>query len=102
MSALPTYELTLRKTYYNHGFFNLGVAVDRFVRPDSGPISILLGDTQEELVGRVNREANLNGTPRIMGGVELRNWFQRRSEELDVLGVVILAADNIWLQKQRQ
>ena len=97
MPNSPRYELILRKTYYDHGFFNLGVAVDRFIRPDSGPISILLGDSQSELVGEVNREANVNGTPRIMGGVELRSWFQRRYRELDVIDVVILGPDNIWL-----
>lgn len=42
MTSLPVYKLTLHKTYYDKGFFNLGVDVDRFVRADSGPVSILL------------------------------------------------------------
>lgn len=95
--AYPTYSLTLRKAYYNNGFFNLGVAVDRFIRPDSGPVSIFLGRAQAEMTGRVDRNANVNGTPRVFGGVELRNWFQRNFEEMDVVQVVILGPDKISL-----
>ena len=99
MSTSPTYQLTLHKTYYDHGFFNLGVEVDRFVRQDSGPISIFLGDSQSELLGKVNREANINGTPRIMGGVELRNWFQSQFALLDSVDVLILGPDKLWIKK---
>ena len=99
MSTSPIYQLTLHKTYYDHGFFNLGVAVDRFVRQDSGPISIFLGESQSQLLGKVNREANVNGTPRIMGGPELRNWFQSRFALLDSVDVLIIAPDKLWIKK---
>lgn len=101
MATSPTYRLTLRKTYYEKGFFNLGVAVERFIRPDSGPITIFLGKSQAELIGRVNREANTNGTPRIMGGPELRNWIQRKFFLLDIVDVVVIAPDRIWLKAAR-
>jgi hypothetical protein len=71
----PTYELTLHKTYYDKGFFNLGVSVDKFIRPTSGPIRIALGKSKRMLDGHVNRDANQNGTARIFGGTELRDWF---------------------------
>ena len=38
----PVYELTLHKTYYDDGFFNLGVGVEGLVRPDNGPVTIEL------------------------------------------------------------
>ena len=64
MAVSPEYKLTLHKTYYDKGFFNLGVEIERFVRPSSGPIKILLGYSKEQINGRVDREANQNGTPR--------------------------------------
>ncbi len=98
MATVPTYKLTLQKTYYDKGFFNLGIEVDRFIRRDSGPISILLGASRAKISANVNREANVNGTPRIMGGPELRNWFQRSFECLDVVDVVVLAPDQLWIK----
>ena len=91
MPTEPTYGPKLHKTYYDKGFFNLGIEVDRFVRADSGPISIRLGNSQVEIQAKVNREANLNGTPRVMGGAELRNWFQRNFRELEVVEVLVLS-----------
>lgn len=96
----PTYELTLRKTYYDKGFFNLGVAVDRFVRKDSGPARLALGESRSAIPVRVNREANLNGTPRIMGGESLRNWLQRNCREGEVVVVEILSPAEYWLRRQ--
>jgi hypothetical protein len=101
MVTAPTYKLTLHKSYYDKGFFNVGVDVDRFVRPDSGPISIQLGPSRAEIRGTVNREANTNGTPRIMGGAELRNWFHRACKELDVVDVAVLAPDRLWIKAPR-
>lgn len=98
MSRLPTYKLTLHKTYYDHGFFNLGVEVDRFVRPNSGPVSILLGPAQAEISATINREANVNGTPRVMGGAALRNWFQRNYEQGEVVDVVVVSKCAIWVK----
>lgn len=36
-------------------------------------------------VGRINRQANQNGTPRIMGGVPLRDWI---AENIRIGGVM--------------
>jgi hypothetical protein len=101
MGTAPSYKLTLHKTYYDKGFFNLGVDVDRFVRPDSGPIFIELGASHAEIRGKVQREANTNGTPRIMGGAELRNWFHRSFKELDVVDVTVVAPDRLRISAAR-
>lgn len=85
----PTYKLTLHKTYYDKGFFNLGVSVDRFVRKDSGPAKLVLAGSSRTLTVTVNRDANQNGTPRVMGGAELRNWIQRNFEQGDTIDIVI-------------
>ncbi len=66
----PVYLLTLGKTYYDKGFFNLGVEVDRYVRRDSGPITLALGHKSHIIEGHVNREANPNGTPAHMASTK--------------------------------
>jgi len=93
----PVYYLTLYPTYYDNGFFNLGVAVDALIRPDSGPIKIELGSSHRSIEGHVNRNANQNGTPRVHGGTELRDWFQATYEVSDRLAVHILSPTRIRL-----
>lgn len=96
---VTVYDLTLHKSYYNNGFFNLGVDVDRFVRRDDGPIQIRLGDSDEVLVGRVDRNANQNGTPRIHVGAELVEWFKRHYSLREVVQVVVVAPDQLMIRK---
>ena len=93
------YMLTLHKTYYDKGFFNLGVDVDRFVRKDSGPAVLLLGESRASFDVHVNREANRNGTARVMGGVAVREWLQRNLRQGDLVEVHIIAPDRFWLCK---
>lgn len=93
----PVYELTLHKTYYDKGFFNLGVSVDALVRPDNGPIMIELGGPHRRIEGHVDRNANLNGTPRIFGGAELRNWLQKTFSMGDRVEVQVLRPDALLI-----
>lgn len=93
----PIYNLTLHKTYYDKGFFNLGVSVDKYVRSSSGPITITLGKSKRTLIAHVNRNANSNGTPRIMGGTELRDWIQKNYSLKDEVVVEIISHDAIQI-----
>ena len=97
--SYPVYQLTLHPTYYNKGFFNLGVDVERYVRRDNGPCTIHLGDSGERLEGKVNRNANVNKTPRIHAGADLRNWIYKHFSEMDIVDVVIEAPDILRLKK---
>jgi hypothetical protein len=96
---IPVYELTLHKTYYEKGFFNLGIEVERFIRQDKGPINILLGDEKGKIIGQVDRSANKNRTPRIFVGKELTKWFQRNFNLKDKAQINILSPKEIWLKK---
>ena len=98
MNDLRIYKLTLHKTYYDKGFFNLGVEVDDLVRKDNGPVFIRLGDSMSEIEGKSDRSANLNGTPRIFGGAELRNWIQSHFEQMEVIDVVVQSPTRLWLR----
>ena len=93
---LPTYKLTLGKTYIANGFFNLGVEVERFVRSDNEEISIFLGKKQQLVTGTLNRDANANGTPRIFGGSVLKEWFAQYHVG-DAVEVHIMDKDKLWL-----
>ena len=95
MATYPTYDLTLGKTYYENGFFNLGVAVDRFIRPDNGNITLYLGSNRQKIVGKVNRDANQNGTPRIFGGAVLRDWFFKNYQMGDTVNIFIESPTSI-------
>jgi len=73
---MPNFILILHSTYRKTGFFNISVDFERFFGVDGAPINILIGNTNIQFVGKINRTANKNRTPRIMGGVDLKNWFQ--------------------------
>lgn len=95
----PTYKLTIHKTYYDQGFFNLGVDVNHFVRPDPGVARLKLGDSGATIEVKVNRSANRNGTPRILGGAVLRNWIQRNFEVGEVVDIEIDSPVNFSLKR---
>ena len=87
---MNVYRLKLYKTYYNQGFFNVPVDHDHLVRRDEGPIEMHLTGSSR-ITGHVNRTANQNGTARIIGRVELRDWFQSRFNELDMVEIEFIS-----------
>ncbi len=97
---MPIFELTLHKTYYNMGFFNVTVDFDQYVG-EEGPVKIILDDKQE-LIGYINRRANQNGTARVMGGAELRDWFQANFHVIDRIDVDLSKLDVIRLKGSRK
>lgn len=98
MTIQPKYRLKLGKTYFNKGFFNLGVDVERHLTYKEGPITILVGEEKRSLPGRISRAANQNGTPRIYGHAALRDWFQANYRQGQYVQVVILTPDRIWIR----
>ena len=85
MSADPVFPLTLWKTYYHQGFFNIPRQFDHCVG-DEGPVTLMLRGNGR-VAGYVNRSANLNGTARVMGRAVLRDWFQSTYTEGDTVPV---------------
>ena len=97
---MPIFNLTLHRTYYNQGFFNVTVDFDRFVRPQEGPVVLRLGLRGPEIQGLINRRANRNGTPRIIGRTRLRDWFQKNFEPMGIVAVDLSSREIIVLHKQ--
>ena len=81
----PVFVLRLEETYYRKGFFNVTVDYDRYAGP-AGPIELVLGDAPV-VAGRIDRDAQQNGTARIHGGAALRDWFQRGYSQGDAVAV---------------
>lgn len=96
---MTIFNLVLQKTYFNQGFFNITVDYDRFVRKAEGQIKIKLGGQGPEILGTINRKANINGTARIMGHATLRDWFQNNFEPLDTVSVDLSSQEVIVLDK---
>jgi hypothetical protein len=70
-----TFSFVLQPTYYRAGFFNVGVTDQKLLGADGEIIELFLGASDQPILGTINRRANTNRTPRVMGGAGLRNWF---------------------------
>ncbi len=94
------FTFRLQPTYYRSGFFNVGVTYQKYLGTDSEMIELFLGDETKPVLGTINRRANLNGTPRIMGGTRLRDWFKAQADVMDLIAVQVLSPTSIRLTKQ--
>lgn len=94
------FKLKLQQTYFKQGFFNVVIDYDRYVRKSDGPVRLRLGRGGPEIEGKVNRQVNNNGTPRVLGGVKLRTWFQQNFKPMDTVAVDLSSEDVIVLDKK--
>ena len=85
MSANPVFYLRLEKTYYDRGFFNVTRVFAHHVGSE-GTVTLVLPDNSQ-IEGRIDRNANRNGTPRIFGSAALRDWFQSNYAQGDKVPV---------------
>jgi hypothetical protein len=97
---VATFNLTLQQTYYKMGFFNVVVGYDRYVRKTEGPVRLQLGRGGAEIVARIDRHANQNGTARVMGGAQLKRWFQANFRPMDVVAVDLSSQEVIVLERK--
>ncbi len=98
-NLIPIFKLRMRQTYYYKGFFNVTREFDRYVGENETVIEFHLFDSDVVLHGKINRTANLNGTARIMGGKELRNWFQTHFNIEDFIAVEFLTPNSVKLSE---
>jgi hypothetical protein len=96
---MPIFKLKLQQSYFANGFFNVTVDYDRYVRKTEGPLRLRLGRNGAEIEAKLSRHANLNGTPRISGGVPLRDWFHRHFQPMDTVAVDLSSEDLMILDK---
>jgi len=92
------FEVILGDAYYNRGFFNVRVRYSELFGVDYSEIKIQLGKDSKKIIhGHINRRDNKNGTPRIFGGRELKQWIQSNFRQGDVFKVEVLSSLSIKL-----
>lgn len=99
--TLKTFYITLGQAYYNQGFFNIIKEYSALIGSDNAAIEIQLGVNSDTTIhGYINRTANRNGTPRIMGGKNLRQWIQSNFRLNDNMKVDIISPVSIRTYKE--
>lgn len=97
--ARDKFELTLWSAYYNNGFFNVRKSYSDKFGKDRESITIQLGSSPEDMItGIINRTANNNDTPRILGHKPLKSWIQNNFNLNDVIIVDIVSPTFIRLK----
>lgn len=86
--SIKFFEVTLGKTYYNKGFFNVPVRYTKSIDKRIKKIKLILKNG-EEIEARISRTDNLNGTPRIRGNNKLKLYFKNNFKQGDKLDVII-------------
>ena len=81
----PTYNFRMANTYWQRGFFNVTVAASHEFGEDGARIKITNSSTNTSLTAIINRTANTNKVPRIMGGTDLRSFFQTNFNVGDII-----------------
>lgn len=92
------FSFILQPTYYRRGFFNVGVSSEQFLGGDGETVELFLGESANPVLGYINRRANLNETPRVMGGTVLRDWFQSNADVSAVVSVEVLSPTTLRLR----
>ena len=92
-----TFHFILQPTYLRSGFFNVGVSAQKYIGADGEMIELFLGNARQPVLGTINRRANTNGTPRVMGGTALRDWFKTQAREMEAIAIQVLSPTSIRL-----
>lgn len=80
-----SFFLKLQKTYYDSGFINIPKDYSNYFGGDGDSIEIFLDNDNYIVSGIINRTAQGNETPRIMGYKLLKCWFQANKKPMDTL-----------------
>ncbi|MFZ6722355.1 GIY-YIG nuclease family protein [Undibacterium sp. Ji49W] len=97
-NIIGSFDFVLQPTYYKTGFFNVRIAVQQQFGGDGEVIEIFLGDSLLPVLGSINRKANLNNTPRIMGGAAVRDWFISNTDEMSIIRLDVFSPTSIRLR----
>lgn len=96
----PSFTVTIGRTYFRQGFFNVPVDYARYFAAHGADIRITVPGHPTPIVGHINRTVNANDTPRIMGGVRLRDWLQERLRLNGRLRVVVVNPQEIEVRPE--
>lgn len=94
-----SFGVKIGQTYFQQGFFNVPKTFSHHFAEDNSVIEIVLGEEKKQIHGHINRQANKNNAPRIMGGIALRMWIQETFKMNDILNILIISPVSIELSK---
>jgi ribonuclease VapC len=94
-------EIVLQKTYYQQGFLNIPVEHDKLFGSHHDKIDIFLEEDANSFDGVINRTAQRNGTARVLGHSQLRDYFRSRFRPGDSVFVVVESPQKIRLRSRR-
>ena len=95
-----SFVVLLGKKYYEDGFFNVRVRYSEQFGDDLSQIKIQLGDNPNNYtIGKINRTANSNATPRIFAGALYRTWVKTYFNRGDIFRVDVIEKDFIKLSQ---
>lgn len=96
------FVVALGKKYFNEGFFNVRVKHSNLFGEDLSKVKIQLGENPlNYCIGKINRTANKNQTPRIFAGKKYKNWIQENFERGELFHVEVIEKNVIKLTKKR-
>ena len=81
------------------GFFNIPIRFSNQFGKNNSDITIQLQNNQNSIFGIIDRESNVNGTPRIRGRRLLKEWIQSNFKEGERMNVEIITPNEISLSK---
>jgi hypothetical protein len=94
-----SFVIKLHKAYFNSGFFNVVVKYQHLFGDDKEEITIFCEKPLRNFKGYINRTANNNKTPRIIGGAPLKRWFHDASNLDGEVLVEVISKTSIRLKK---
>lgn len=96
-ASLGGFDIKLGKTYWNTGFMNPGNDVSHLLGKDGDEVLIQLGLGGRSIMRTIDRRANTNASPRIYGGAEVRDWWQRHFQPGAEVRAEIIGPNHIVL-----
>lgn len=98
IAPIDVFTLTIGHAYFTRGFFNVPVAHQGYIGDDRQKIELFVGDISQPITGTIDRKANSNGSPRIIGGVALRDLIQSKWNLFTEIQVDVLSPTSLRLR----
>lgn len=100
LNTANSFIVVLGKKYYEDGFFNVRVKYSDQFGDDLSKIKLQLGGNPSNYtIGKINRIANSNATPRVYAGPLYKKWIQENFDRGEVFRVDIIQKDFIKLSQ---
>lgn len=94
----PSYRFLVGYMYLENGFFNVPMRYSRLFGRDREKIKILCGADKQTIYGQIDRSSNTNASPRVVGGEQLKSWFDAHAGLNHPVDIDILAPNAIWIR----